>query len=187
MKVQRELYEELRRELSETRDHIAKLVRPLDDAKLNEHPEPNGWSIGQVLEHLLRADEKYDAPLAELLRKSPRDAGAATREWKPSLIGGFIANSLMNPKPLKRGPRAFQPGPTPRNGAVESFLARELRFLQAMEDAMPYDWRKLRIGSPALPGWMPKMNLGDGFRIHVVHVTRHSRQMERLAGKLRQK
>src|SRR5947209_15349889 len=95
-KVQRELYEELRRELSETREHMAKLVRPLDPAQLNEHPEPNGWSVGQVLEHLLRADEKYEAPLAELLRKSPRDAGAATREWKPSLIGGLIANSLIN-------------------------------------------------------------------------------------------
>jgi len=183
-KIQRELYEELRRELSESRERIGRLVRPLDSAQLNEHPEPNGWSVGQVLEHLLRADEKYDAPFAELLRKSPRDAGAASREWRPSLIGGLIANSLINPKPIKRGPRKFAPGPTPRNGAVEAFLARELRFLQAMEDALPYDWHKLRIGSPALPGWMPKMNLGDGFRIHVVHVTRHARQIERVAGKL---
>jgi hypothetical protein len=31
------------------------------------------------------------------------------------------------------------------------------------------------------------MNLGDGFRIHVVHVTRHSRQIERLAGMLARK
>jgi hypothetical protein len=186
-KVQGELYDELRRELSTSRDRIATLVRPIDVARLNEHPEPNGWSIGQVLEHLLLSDEKYDAPLAELLARSPRDAGAAAREWKSSLIGGGIANSLINPKPIKRGPRAFRPGPTPRNGVVEAFLARELRFLQAMDDARPYDWRKLRIHSPALPRWAPKMNLGDGFRIHVVHVTRHSRQIERLAGMLARK
>jgi hypothetical protein len=28
------------------------------------------------------------------------------------------------------------------------------------------------------------MNVGDGFRIHTVHLTRHSRQIERLAGLL---
>lgn len=183
-KIQGELHDELRSELAASRDRIARLVRPIDAARLNERPEPDGWSIGQVLEHLLLADEKYDAPLAQLLARSPRDAGAAAREWRPSFIGGLIANSLINPKPIKRGPRAFRPGPTPRTGVVEAFLARELRFLQAMDDARPYDWRKLRIGSPALPGWAPKTNLGDGFRIHVVHVTRHSRQIERLAGML---
>ena len=78
----------------------------------------------------------------------------------------------------------FRPGPTPRNGVVEAFVAREMRFVQAMDDAASYDWRALRIGSPALPSWAPKMNLGDGFRIHVVHLTRHSHQIERLVGKL---
>src|SRR5690348_10410388 len=183
-KIQRELHQELHRELTTTRDRIATLVRPIDPARLNEHPEPNGWSIGQVLEHLLRADEKYEEPFRRLLNESPRDAAAAAREWKSSFIGGMIASSLINPKPIKLGPRNFDPGPTPRQGALDAFLTRELRFLQAMDDALSYDWRKLRIGSPALPGWAPKMNLGDGFRIHVVHVTRHSRQIERLAAKL---
>jgi hypothetical protein len=54
-----------------------------------------------------------------------------------------------------------------------------------MDDAASYDWRALRIGSPALPSWAPKMNVGDGFRIHVVHLTRHSHQIERLVGLLR--
>jgi hypothetical protein len=186
-KIQGELHQELRRELTETRDRIATLVRRFDFARLNEHPEPNGWSIGQVLEHLVLSDEKYERPFRQLLLDSPRDASAATREWQPSLIGKFIANSLINPKPIKRGPSAFKPGPTPRNGVVDAFLAHELTFLQAMDDAASYDWRKLRIRSPALPRWAPKMNLGDGFRIHVVHVTRHSRQIERLARKLDQK
>jgi hypothetical protein len=67
---------------------------------------------------------------------------------------------------------------------VEKLLAREMNFVKAMDDAVTFDWRALRIGSPALPSWAPKMNLGDGFRIHIVHLTRHSRQIERLVGKL---
>ena len=174
--IQRVLHQQLRAELIATREKIAAMVRPLDPSQLNEHPEPEGWSVGQVLEHLCIADELYENPFAELLRRSRQDAGAAAREWKPSFIGGLIAGSLLKPAPLKR-PKVFEPGPTPRNGVAEALLAREMTFVTSMDDAASFDWRALRIGSPALPKWAPKMNLGDGFRIHVVHVTRHARQV----------
>jgi hypothetical protein len=180
---QRDLHQQLRTEAIATRERIAALVRPLDPAKVNEHPEPTGWSVGQVLEHLCLADELYDAPFNALLRRSRQDAGAPAREWKPSFIGGLIAGALLRPRKMK-GPKVFRPGPTPRNGVVETLLARELNFVQAMDDAASFDWRALRIGSPALPRWAPKMNLGDGFRIHVVHVTRHSHQVERIVARL---
>jgi hypothetical protein len=181
--TQRDLYNQLRAEAIETRERIAALVRPLDLAKLNEHPEPNGWSVGQVLEHLCVADGRYEDPLASLMATARKDAGAPSREWKPSFIGGMIAGSLLKPKPLK-APKVFRPGPTPRNGVVEDLLAREMNFVAAMDEAALLDWQALRIHSPALPKWAPKMNLGDGFRIHIVHLTRHSHQIERLAGKL---
>ncbi|MEO7502292.1 MAG: DinB family protein [Gemmatimonadaceae bacterium] len=180
---QRDLYQQLRAEAIETRDRIASMVRPLDLSKINEHPEPNGWSVGQVLEHLYVADERYEAPLAHLLATARRDAAAPEREWKPSFIGGMIAGSLLKPKPLK-SPRVFRPGPTPRDGVVEALISREMNFVAAMDEARQHDWRALRINSPALWSWAPKMNLGDGFRIHIVHLTRHSHQIERLVGKL---
>jgi hypothetical protein len=181
--TQRDLYNQLRAEAIETRERIAALVRPLDQAKLNEHPEPNGWSVGQVLEHLCVADGRYEDPLASLMASARKDAGAPSREWKPSFIGGMIAGGLLKPKPLK-SPKVFRPGPTPRNGVVKDLLAREMNFVAAMDEAALFDWQALRIHSPALPSWAPKMNLGDGFRIHIVHLTRHSHQIERLVGKL---
>lgn len=180
---QRDLHQQLRAEAIATRERIAAMVRPLDPSQVDEHPEPTGWSVGQVLEHLCVADELYAAPFAALVQRARQDAGAPAREWKPSFIGGRIAGALLNPKPLK-GPKVFRPGPTPRNSVVEELLARELKFVQAMDDAASLDWRALRIGSPALPSWAPKMNLGDGFRIHIVHLTRHSHQIARLVGKL---
>src|SRR6266540_3970020 len=97
---QRELHQRLRAEAIVTRERIAALVRPLDPSKIVEHPEPNRWSVGQVLEHLIVADERYEAPLTEMLRKAPRDAAASSREWNPSFIGGMIAGALLKPKPL---------------------------------------------------------------------------------------
>lgn len=181
--VQRELHQQLRAESVATREKIASLLRPLNPSQLNEHPEPSGWSVGQVLEHLCIADEVNDERFAALLRNSRQDAGAPAREWKSSLLGGLIAGSLLKPKALP-APKAFRPGPTPRNGVVEALLGREMTFVKAMDDTASFDWRALRIASPALPSWAPTMNLGDGFRIHVVHVTRHARQLERLAGML---
>lgn len=110
---QKDLYQQLRAEAIATRERIAGLVQPLDPSKLNEHPEPEGWSVAQVLEHLCVADGRYEA----------------------------------------------------------------------MDDAASCGWKAIRI-SPALPSWAPKMNLGDGFRIHIVHLTRHSHQIERLVAKL---
>ena len=181
--TQKELHQALRTEAIATREKIAELTRNLDAAKLNEHPEPAGWSVAQVLEHLLVADESYKAPLADLMSKAPHDAAAISKNWKPSFIGGFIARSLLGTRPLK-APKVFDTGPTPRNGVVAALLSHETEFVRAMDDAMSYDWRALKIRSPALPKWAPKMNLGDGFRIHVVHLTRHSRQIERLVRKL---
>jgi hypothetical protein len=180
---QRDLHQQLRAEVIATREQIAALVRPLNPAKINEHPEPEGWSVGQVLEHLCISDELAEPRVTALLRGARQDAGAPAREWKPSFLGKMIAGSLLKPKPLK-GPKVFRPGPTPRNGVGEALLARELNFVKVMDDAATYDWRALRMHTPALPSWVPTINLGDGFRIHVVHLTRHSKQIDRLVAKL---
>lgn len=181
--LQRDLYQQLRTEANEARERIESIVMPLDLAKLHEHPEPGGWSVAQVMEHLCVADEKYEDRLNHMIKTAPRDQSSMSREWKSSFIGGMIAESLLKPRKLK-APKVFEPGPTPRDGIVEVLLSREKNFVKAMDAAASLDWRKLRIKSPALPSWAPSMNLGDGFRIHIVHLTRHSHQIERIAGKL---
>ena len=181
--IQRDLLVQLRQQCLATRQRIADAVRSLDGAQLLQRTEPTGWSAGEVLEHLCVAEGLYEAPLAKILAGARADAGAPAREWKSSLFGGYLAGMLEKPAKLK-APKAFRPGPTPRGGVVEAFLALELRWVKVMDDAASLDWRKHGIGSPALPGFMPKMNLGDVFRIHVVHVTRHAAQIERVVGKL---
>ena len=96
--LQRDLYQQLKAEADETRERIASIVLPLDLAKLHEHPEPEGWSVAQVLEHLCVADERYEDDLKHMLATAPKDASAMSREWKSSFIGGMIAESLLKPR-----------------------------------------------------------------------------------------
>jgi hypothetical protein len=94
-------------------------------------------------------------------------------------MGNLVARTLENPRKLK-APRKFRPGPTPQPGVVEDFLTRDRRMVDLMDQAAALDWRALRMASPALPVPILWFNLGDVFRIHVVHVRRHLAQMERV-------
>lgn len=181
--TQRELHQRLRTEHQAIRQRIADLVKPIDTARLAQRTEPNGWSAAEVLEHLVISDELYASRVATLLKTARPDGGAPAREWKPTVLGKFLATILSKPGKV-RAPKKFQPGPSPRNGVAEAFLARELVAAQTMDDAASLDWRALRIGSPALPSWAPTMNLGDIFNIKVVHLTRHAKQIERVLSKL---
>ena len=181
--IQRDLHKLLREQCLAVRQRIADVVRPLDGAQLVQRTEPTGWSAGEVLEHLCVTEGLYDVPLSKVLATARPDAGAPTREWRSSLFGGWLADMLERPGKMT-APKAFRPGPTPRNGVLEELLAQELHRIKVMDDAASLDWSAVRIGSPALPSFMPKMNLGDCFRVHVVHVNRHAKQIERVVGKL---
>jgi hypothetical protein len=180
---QRELHERLRTEALDNHQRIVALARPLDRERLVRRPVPPGWSVGEVLQHLCMTDELYRKPLLALVNGARPDAGAPFREWKPTFVGNLLARMLEKPGKM-RAPRAFQPGPTPQPGVVEDFLMRDSRMLALMDQSAALDWRALRMPSPALPVALFKMNLGDVFRIHVVHVRRHLGQMQRVLASL---
>ena len=177
--LQRDLHQRLHDDATMLHDRIAGLARGLDPERLVRRPADGGWSVGEVLEHLCVADEVYAKPLATLLHRAHVDAGAPMREWKPTLLGKFMAQMLEKPRRLK-APRALRPGPTPRNGVVEDFLTRDKRLRHRMDDSTSLDWQDLRLYPPSIPLPILKLNVGDVFNIHVVHVRRHLAQMERI-------
>lgn len=174
--LQRDVYRSLRDRSLASSARIRELARPCTLDQLAQRAGPRRWSAGEVLEHLCISDELYERPLLTLVASARADATAPLRAWKPTLAGRFIVSMLGNPRPM-RAPRKFQPGPTPRNGVVESLLQKEDAFVALMDRAEGLDWRKLRMSSPVLS--LLSLNMGDVFAIHVVHVERHTGQLER--------
>lgn len=177
--LQRDLHARLHTDAKSLHDRIAVLARGLDPEQLVRRPGHGGWSVGEVLEHLCVVDELYAKPLATLLHRAHVDAGAPAREWRPSLLGKFMARMLEQPRRLK-APRKLRPAPTPRNGVVEDYLARDTRLRHRMDDSTSLDWQDLRLYPPTIPLPILKLNVGDIFNIHVIHVRRHLAQMERV-------
>jgi hypothetical protein len=181
--IQRDLYKQARSQSIAMRERITELARPLDGDRLLQRPAPNAWSVGGVLEHICVAEGLFAGPVRNAIATARADAGAPLRVWKSTLLGGLVAGSLEKPRKIK-APRVFHPVSTPRPGVLDAFRELSHGVVQMMDDAQQLDWRAVRVGSPALPPYLPKYNLGDVFRIHAVHTARHAGQIERIIGAL---
>jgi hypothetical protein len=179
---QQDVHTHLREEMHRTHARITGIARALDPEQLVRRPAPGNWSVGHVLEHLLLMDALFLRPVQPLVRDAARDASAPARPWRPSFIGNQIAKSLTKPSPLS-APKAGKPT-TPRPAIVERFAEDGARFEALLDDSASIDWNAVRLRPPVAP-WLPlKINLGDVFRIHTVHVQRHLGQIERVAAAL---
>ena len=155
------------------------IARTAEPAAFQWKPATGGWSAGQVFEHLCVANDSYLVVLRRLVTApSPNDErhdDASNAVWKPSLIGGFLARSMESPRKLP-APRMWRPAPQPRDNVIAEFLARQREVVQLIERSMSYEWRRVRLASPASP--VLRMNVGDAFMILVRHAERHMRQID---------
>ena len=181
--LQRDLQQALHTRTRTLRDRIATVARPLDPERLVRRPPDGGWSVGHVLEHLCVTAELYEPPIRALLRGARPDAAASLREWKPTVIGGFSVRMFERPTKLPT-PKSMAPTASPRGGVLEAMLGHLSTQARLLDEASTYDWRRLRMASPALPLGLKLFNLGDVFSILVVHAERHTRQMERVVASI---
>jgi hypothetical protein len=176
--LQKELYDRLHAEMRANHDDVANEVRSLSADQMTRKPGPDAWSVAEVLEHLVLMDTLFLAALDPVVRDAKPDAGAPARPHRGTLVGRKIAESLEKPKPLK-SPKIASPV-APRAGVAEAFLAGDARFLDLLQSARTLDWNALRLRPPPVP-WLPlRLNLGDAFHIHTVHVRRHLAQIRRV-------
>lgn len=181
--LQHELQQALHARTFALRERSAGIARPLDPERLVRRPPDGGWGVGHVLEHLCVTAELYEPPIRALLRDARPDAAAARREWKPTLAGGFAVRMFERPTKLPT-PKSMAPAATPRGGVAEHWLAHLHTQARLIDEASGYDWRRLRMASPAVPLPLKLFNLGDVFFILVTHAERHARQMERVVASL---
>jgi hypothetical protein len=175
---QKLLFDQLQAEMRSNHEGVASEVRSLDAEQLVRRPTADAWSVGEVLEHLTLMEALFLSAIDPLISAAKPDAGAPGRPYRQSFLGKQIAGALTKPKPLK-SPKAAAPI-TPRAGVTEAFLAGDARFLDLLDSARTLDWNAVRLRAPVAP-WLPiRINLGDVFRIHTVHVRRHLAQIKRV-------
>lgn len=156
---------------------IQEAVSTVSPEAMLRPPATGGWSIAEVLEHLIISADSYLELLRPVIAKKDGGRVEGTATWKPSIMGGLLAGSLRNERKLP-APTMYKPGPNPRPRVLEEFLRRQEEVGRLIADAGDMDWRHVRLRSPVLH-WL-RMNLGDALTVPVVHAERHAAQIERL-------
>ena len=152
------------------------IQRTVAPAAFDWVPATGGWSVGQVFEHLCVADDDYLRVLRPLVAKLPsRPSPRSGLTWRPSLVGGFLARSMVSPRKLP-APKIWKPAPAPRANVVDEFLARQKEIVQLIERSAGHEWNRMRLASPVSP--LIRMNAGDAFTVIVRHTQRHFRQID---------
>lgn len=148
-------------------------IAGLSPAAMAQVPPHGGWSIAQVLEHLVVASVSYEGPVPAAIARGRQ---RAPRPHKSTFFGrlllGAIAESNVSPKPA---PRAYQPLSV-REGVFEAFLATLARQGEHLRQADGADLRTM-LSSPILG--MIRMNLGEALALGITHTERHLGQIER--------
>ena len=151
-------------------------VAGLPEAKFREVPPDGGWSVAQVFEHLCLANGSYlDGPLIAAIART-KARGPSERPWRPSFVGGWLTGALIEGSKGMPAPKLYRVGPTPREHVVDAFLAGVARVRTLMHEVDGHDLG-IGFGSPVSP--LFRVNIGDAFRLLVVHSHRHLAQAER--------
>jgi hypothetical protein len=156
---------------------IRDTVSSLPEAELSRRPPNGGWSIGEVLEHLIVSADSYLERLRPILAQGKRAGADPNRTWKPSLMGGLLVQSFRSPRKM-RAPKIYKPGPAPRPRVLEEFLERQDEAGRLLADSADMDWHGVRFVSPVTS--LIRMNLGDALTVLVAHAERHAEQIERV-------
>jgi hypothetical protein len=147
---------------------------------LSRRPPDGGWSIAEVLEHLIVSADSYLDRIRTIVQQNAMTRVESAAMWKPSLMGGLLVRSFRSPRKMPT-PKAYKPGPSPRPRVLEEFLQRQEDVGRLLTEAGTMDWRRVRMRSPVLP--IINMNLGDALSVLVVHAERHAAQIERVKAK----
>ena len=165
------------REVEESIQVFERDVATLEYLQLGWRPPEGGWSIAQVVEHLIITDESYLAEFERILAQPPKNA--STEEWRPSLIGGFLTRSQSpESKQKMKSPAMWRPAPEARANVVDEYIKVRRRLVELMRRADGHDLRRTKLSSPAAK--FIRINLGDAFMTLVVHTQRHLRQIQRI-------
>lgn len=166
--------------LADNRAVIARIrntVSGVGPEALARRPDDGGWSMAEVLEHLIISADSYLERLRSIVRENSGRAASPNANWKPTLGGGLLVWSMRSPRKTP-APRMYKPGPSPRPRVLEEFLQRQEEAGRLIAEAGSMDWRRVRMRSPVLP--IIHMNVGDALTVLVVHAQRHAGQIERV-------
>ncbi len=145
--------------------------------QLNWQPSRKEWSVGQCLDHLLKANHSYSQVIEKKLSAAPPSNNQ--KPFKYGLVGRYFINmmapspSLKVPAPPAIRPQMSQVDP----GIIERFLKQHDDIEKLGEQASAHDL-SAKVSSPFFR--LLRLQLGETFVLMIQHDHRHLDQAKRV-------
>ena len=141
-------------------------------------PAGGGWSVNQILQHLVVTHRHYEDRVRRAMDRAP-PPGHGDTPWRPTWVGGMLVHAMQGARRLP-APRAFRMGAHVGPAVLDQYLTALESTERMMRDAEGIHWARTRVTSPAAR--FLRLNLGDCFAVLTVHGERHFRRIGILAG-----
>lgn len=171
--TQAEFAAQVRKELQEVRDGLARAGCDLRPAQLSWKPSPSVWGVGEILDHMRKVTESYRTRLESAVAHAPQ-LRSPDAPYLPSAVGRWLARA-SGPGSNTPAPRAYWPDPEPDERIARLVVEQLDANLLLMSSAQGIDWRKTKVRVPLAPGL--RLNLGDWFTVLAGHSEYHRRQI----------
>jgi len=157
------------------KDEATALVAGVDEDMLRRPPNPDAWSVAQILDHVNTAGWL----LLNSLEQAIQDARQNGPYGDPPFRYGFVSRWFVRSMKPSSGwtftaPSVFEPASAETlyaGEAMEEFRALQDQFATCVVDAEGLDLRRLRVSSPAVP--LLRISVGAWFEATVAHQQRH--------------
>ena len=155
------------------RQELREAIRPLIAVQWAFRHEPSSWCIGEMVEHLLRAEIGSSKMVRKLIRGDYQ-----SREFP---VGATLCTADLDRYPYGHleAPQNLRPGPPAEKAALEHELAlAHSRFRLELERFSGDDPEALRSPDPATGIWF---TLGGWVKLQAWHEAHHIVQIQRIA------
>lgn len=164
--------------LDQITQEVEQLCKGLDQAQLNWKPNPESWSVAQVMEHLVKVNSSYYPSLKSLHAGTYRLAWTSKIPLLPKFLGRMIINSVKptNPRKTRTFP-VWEPAQSSLPPSIyHDFVRHQSELKEHITSSADLLERGTLIASPANPRIV--YTLEDAFEIMVTHEERHLGQMK---------
>lgn len=169
---------ELVEHAEEARARLLEAVAVFTDDEMARHPEPEGWSVAQVLDHLARVEGGIARLLGKRLARA-KEAGLPPETETGSLLGALDA-SLADPSRKMDAPEIVRPGSAAPAESLAALAASRAELLRVCREGDGLALGQVK-GPHALLG---ELDFYQWVLMVAQHERRHTVQLERIASLL---
>ncbi len=178
---------ELMAEIVRLSYEVKLLATPLDDAAFNLQPDGgSAWSVGQCIDHLVRANRIYVDALEEAAWAAHADGKSSfPPPYRPGRLGSWFLANLEPPVGRRTvAPKKIQPASRcSKEATLIAFAGEQQRWIELVRATAPLDCNCIHFKNPLAYG-LRVFNLSTGLLVLAAHERRHLLQARNVVAKL---